>query len=155
MTEFSGQNLVIWHVFLCFAFPGNSRSPPQPIAQSLDDPTDNPDRIAIEFDQYLQPAGASNFISFQDSVLRCCDLGYAGVRVLQEIQLYRSGRTGIGLGDAKFLAGTRRVVWLAVAADSAGRVFADHANRIFPKTGQTVRSRPLHNRTRNSGHTNV
>ena len=44
-----------------------------------------------------------NFISFQDSVLGAA-IGYAGVRVLQEIQLYRSGHTGIGLGDAKFLA---------------------------------------------------
>ena len=43
------------------------------------------------------------FISFQDSVLGAA-IGYAGVRVLQEIQLYRSGHTGIGLGDAKFLA---------------------------------------------------
>ena len=43
------------------------------------------------------------FISFQDSVLGAA-IGYAGVRVLHEIQLYRSGRTGIGLGDAKFLA---------------------------------------------------
>ena len=31
-------------------------------------------------------------------------IGYAGVRTLHEIQLYRAGRTGIGLGDAKFLA---------------------------------------------------
>ena len=44
------------------------------------------------------------FISFQDSVLGAA-IGYAGVRVLQEIQRYRSGHTGIGLGDAKFLAG--------------------------------------------------
>ena len=43
------------------------------------------------------------FISLQDSVLGAA-IGYAGVRVLQEIQLYRSGHTGIGLGDAKFLA---------------------------------------------------
>ena len=43
------------------------------------------------------------FISIQDSVLGAA-IGYAGVRVLQEIQLYRSGHTGIGLGDAKFLA---------------------------------------------------
>ena len=43
------------------------------------------------------------FISFQDSVLGAA-IGYAGVRVLQEIQLYRSGHMGIGLGDAKFLA---------------------------------------------------
>ena len=44
-----------------------------------------------------------HFISFQDSALGAA-LGYAGVRALHEIQLYRSGRTGIGLGDAKFLA---------------------------------------------------
>ena len=44
-----------------------------------------------------------NFISFQDSALGAA-LGYAGVRALHEIQLYQSGRTGIGLGDAKFLA---------------------------------------------------
>ena len=44
-----------------------------------------------------------HYISFQDSVLGAA-IGYAGVRVLHEIQLYRSGRTGIGLGDAKFLA---------------------------------------------------
>ena len=44
-----------------------------------------------------------HFISFQDSVLGAA-IGYAGVRALHEIQLYRSGRTGIGLGDAKFLA---------------------------------------------------
>ena len=44
------------------------------------------------------------FISFQDSVLGAA-IGYAGVRALHEIQLYRSGRTGIGLGDAKYLAG--------------------------------------------------
>ena len=44
-----------------------------------------------------------NFISFQDSVLGTV-LGYAGVRALHEIQFYRSGRAGIGLGDAKFLA---------------------------------------------------
>ena len=44
-----------------------------------------------------------NFISFQDSALGAA-IGYAGVRALHEIQLYRSGRTGIGLGDAKFLA---------------------------------------------------
>ena len=43
------------------------------------------------------------FISLQDSVLGAA-IGYAGVRTLHEIQLYRSGRTGIGLGDAKFLA---------------------------------------------------
>ena len=43
------------------------------------------------------------FISFQDSVLGAA-IGYAGVRALHEIQLYRAGRTGIGLGDAKFLA---------------------------------------------------
>ena len=43
------------------------------------------------------------FISFQDSVLGAA-IGYAGVRVLHKIQLYRSGRAGIGLGDAKFLA---------------------------------------------------
>ena len=43
------------------------------------------------------------FISFRDSVLGAA-IGYAGVRVLHEFQLYRSGRTGIGLGDAKFLA---------------------------------------------------
>ena len=43
------------------------------------------------------------FISFQDSVLGAA-IGYAGVRVLHEIQLYRAGRAGIGLGDAKFLA---------------------------------------------------
>ena len=45
-----------------------------------------------------------HFISFQDSVLGAA-IGYAGVRALHEIQLYRSGRTGIGLGDAKYLAG--------------------------------------------------
>ena len=50
----------------------------------------------------LNPLGFQ-FISLQDSVLGAA-VGYAGVRVLQEIQLYRSGRTGIGLGDAKFLA---------------------------------------------------
>ena len=44
-----------------------------------------------------------HYISFQDSVLGVAT-GYAGVRVLHEIQLYRSGRAGIGLGDAKFLA---------------------------------------------------
>ena len=44
-----------------------------------------------------------HYISFQDSALGTA-LGYAGVRALHEIQLYRSGRTGIGLGDAKFLA---------------------------------------------------
>ena len=44
-----------------------------------------------------------HYISFQDSVLGAAT-GYAGVRVLHEIQLYRSGRAGIGLGDAKFLA---------------------------------------------------
>ena len=44
-----------------------------------------------------------HFISFQDSVLGAA-IGYAGVRTLHDIQLYRSGRTGIGLGDAKFLA---------------------------------------------------
>ena len=44
-----------------------------------------------------------HYISFQDSVLGVA-IGYAGVRALHEIQLYRSGRTGIGLGDAKFLA---------------------------------------------------
>ena len=44
-----------------------------------------------------------HYISFQDSVLGVA-LGYAGVRALHEIQLYRSGRAGIGLGDAKFLA---------------------------------------------------
>ena len=44
------------------------------------------------------------FISFQDSVLGAA-IGYAGVRALHEFQLHRSGRTGIGLGDAKFLAG--------------------------------------------------
>ena len=44
-----------------------------------------------------------NIISFQDSALGAA-IGYAGVRALHEIQLYRSGRTGIGLGDAKFLA---------------------------------------------------
>ena len=43
------------------------------------------------------------FISFQDSAVGAA-LGYAGVRALHEIQFYRSGRTGIGLGDAKFLA---------------------------------------------------
>ena len=43
------------------------------------------------------------FISFRDSVLGVA-IGYAGVRALHEIQLYRSGCTGIGLGDAKFLA---------------------------------------------------
>ena len=50
----------------------------------------------------LNPLGF-NFISFQDSVLGVA-IGYAGVRALHEIQLYRSGHTGIGLGDAKFLA---------------------------------------------------
>ena len=44
-----------------------------------------------------------HYISLQDSVLGAA-IGYAGVRTLHEIQLYRSGRTGIGLGDAKFLA---------------------------------------------------
>ena len=44
------------------------------------------------------------FISFQDSVLGAA-IGYAGVRALHEIQLYRSGRAGIGLGDAKLLSG--------------------------------------------------
>ena len=44
-----------------------------------------------------------HYISFQDSVLGAT-IGYAGVRALHEIQLYRSGRTGIGLGDAKYLA---------------------------------------------------
>ena len=44
-----------------------------------------------------------HYISFQDSALGAA-IGYAGVRVLHEIQLYRSGRAGIGLGDAKFLA---------------------------------------------------
>ena len=44
-----------------------------------------------------------HYISFQDSVLGAA-IGYAAVRALHEIQLYRSGRAGIGLGDAKFLA---------------------------------------------------
>ena len=44
-----------------------------------------------------------HYISFQDSALGAT-LSYVGVRALHEIQLYRSGRTGIGLGDAKFLA---------------------------------------------------
>ena len=44
-----------------------------------------------------------HYISFQDSALGAA-IGYAGVRALHEIQLYRSGRAGIGLGDAKFLA---------------------------------------------------
>ena len=50
----------------------------------------------------LNPLGFQ-FISFQDSALGAA-LGYAGVRALHEIQLYRSDRAGIGLGDAKFLA---------------------------------------------------
>ena len=45
-----------------------------------------------------------HFISFQDSVLGAA-IGYAGVRALHDFQFYRSGRTGIGLGDAKFLSG--------------------------------------------------
>ena len=45
-----------------------------------------------------------HYISFQDSVLGAA-IGYAGVRALYEIQLYRSGRAGIGLGDAKLLSG--------------------------------------------------
>ena len=50
----------------------------------------------------LNPLGFQ-FISFQDSIFGAA-IGYAGVRALHEFQLYRSGHTGIGLGDAKFLA---------------------------------------------------
>ena len=44
-----------------------------------------------------------HYISFQDSALGAA-LSYVGVRALHKIQLYRSGRAGIGLGDAKFFA---------------------------------------------------
>ena len=92
------------------------------------------------------------FISFQDSVLGAA-IGYAGVRALHEIQLYRSGRArASGWEMQNYLSGTRRLVRLEFAADSAGRVFADHANRIFPKAGQTVWGRAQHNRSRYSGH---
>ena len=58
--------------------------------------------LLLNWTHTLNPLGF-HFISFQDSALGAA-IGYAGVRALHEIQLYRSGRTGIGLGDAKFLA---------------------------------------------------
>ena len=95
------QNPVNWHVFLCFAFPGNRRSPQQSVAKPLDNPA-GLTGLLLNWTDTINQFGF-HYISFQDSVLGAAT-GYAGVRALHEIQLYRSGRTGIGLGDAKFLA---------------------------------------------------
>ena len=149
MTEIPDQNPVVWHVFLCFAFPGNRRSPPQPLAQPPDDPADNL-RTAIELDRHHQPAWVPLHLISRFSSRRCHWLRW-GSRTARNTALplrpyrHRAGRR-------KISGRTRRLVRLAVAAGSAGRVFADHANRIFPKREQTVWGRTQHNRTRHSGH---
>ena len=96
-----------------------------------------------------------HYISFQDSALGAA-LGYAGVRALHEIQLYRSGRTGIGLGDAKFLAALGAWFgWQSLPVLLVGG-FADHVKLyITEDERQAIWSRPQHNLPRYSGHTYV
>ena len=91
-----------------------------------------------------------HYISFQDSALGAT-LSYVGVRALHENPAIPLRPCRHRAGRCKISGRSGRMVWLAVATGSTGRVFADHANRIFPKTGQTVWGRAEHNRSRHSG----
>ena len=94
------------------------------------------------------------FISFQDSALGAA-IGYAGVRALHEIQLYRSGRAGIGLGDAKFLAALGALFgWQSLPVLLVGASIVT-LTVYYRRRDKPVWSRPQHNRIRHSGHTYV
>ena len=146
------QNPVVWHVFLCFAFPGNRRSPQEPLAQPPDDPND-PYRIAIELDRHNQPVWLPLHFISRFSGWCCSRLRWSSRTARNPAIPLRPCRHRTG--GCKIYGSTRRLVWLAVAAGTVGRVFADYANRIPPKTGQTVWGRAQHDRLRHSGHSYV
>ena len=142
------QNPVVWHVFLCFAFPGNRRSPQEPPAQPPDDPA-GPERFVIEYDPYPQPAWVPIHFISRFSSRRCDWLRWSPRTSRNSVLPIRPLRHRAG--RCKIFGSTRCLVRLAVAASFAGRGFADHANRIFPKARETVRGRSQHNLPRYSG----